>query len=182
MKKINILILCMCILFIVAVVIMNSQQLIFINYEYNFYIKIVFPIVIVIILNLTIFKEINGLKITGIIICLIVICILSFYHFFFEQFIYVTEISLNNEQSLLVKEHSLIDEYYIKFYKKQNYIFMRKIVNSPSIVLSRPAFKNGDYNIESENDDEVIIRYKSNRPINDEELIEYEDVIIYLQN
>jgi len=178
MKKTSILIICICVLFIVAVMIINSQQLSFINNDYNFYIRITFPIIIVLILNLTIFKEINELKITGIILCVVIISILSLYHLFFEQFLYVTEIELNNGQSLLVKEHSNIDEYTIEFYKKQYYLFMKKLDNSPYIILDKPAFKNGDYSIKFESDDKIIIKYKSNRLNDNEELVEYENVII----
>lgn len=172
MKKTSILIICICVLFIIALMIINSQQLSFINNDYNFYIRIAFPVIIVLILNLTIFKEMNGLKTTAIIFCIITIFLISLDHVFFEDLTYISEIDLNNDRNLIVKEQGVLGKYHIYFYEKEFFLFKKPLYNGKYLVTGNAPFSSDEYEIEYDKDNKVLIKYRNSR------YGEYEEVTI----
>ncbi|MEA5096583.1 MAG: hypothetical protein VB128_16650 [Sedimentibacter saalensis] len=154
--------------------IQGVTQLSFINNKYNFYAKIVILISFFVSLNKTIFRDINFLEIASFIICIVLISLISLYHVMFEQLLYTTQIDLPNNRDLIVKEHSVIEEYTITFYEKKYLLFKKPLENGPYIVTDNAPFHSGEYKTEYDKDNKVLIKYRNPR------FEEYQEVIIQL--
>jgi|GEM_PF-3112537 len=170
-RLISVWIIIICIIAILLYI-QSVTQLSFINNKYNFYTKIVLLISFFVSLNKTIFKNINFLEITSFIICIVLISLISLYHVMFEQFLYITQIDLSNNSELLVQEHSRIEEYYITFYEKKYLLFKKPLENGPSIVIDMAPFHSGEYKIEYDKENKVLIKYRNPR------FEEYQEVTI----
>lgn len=167
-------------LFIIGFLLINFLQLNFINSTYYFYSKVIFIIVIAYIINSTIFKKVHFLKVISIILCVLAVSILSIYHYLFGDLLYTTEIQLNDSKIIIVKEHFKLNDYVTEFYIKNNFLLMRKVENGLYLILNTAPFMNGDYKLEYQSNEKVIINYKRNMPDENGNLIEYEDITINL--
>lgn len=152
-----------------------ATQLNFINEQYNFYAKIILLIIFFVSLNKSLFKNTNNLKITSIIICIVVISLISLNHIFFEDLTYISEIELNNDRDLIVKEQGVLGEYNIYFYEKKLFLFKKPLSNSKYLVTHGAPFSSGEYEIKYNKDNKILIKYRNPRG---EYIEEYQEVTI----
>lgn len=152
--------------------IQDQTQLSFINNKCNFYTKIILLISFFVSLNKSLFKNINFLEIASIVICIVLISLISLYHVMFENLLYITQIDLPSNRELIVKEHSVIEEYTINFYEKKYMLFKKPLEDGPSIVIDIAPFHSGKYKIEYDKDNKVLIKYRNPR------FEEYQEVTI----